>query len=518
MNQKTVLDMNDITVIYPNGVVANHDVNFQAIEGEIHALMGENGAGKTTLMKVLFGIEQPTEGSIAINGKPVRIESPTHAIQLGIGMVHQHFMLVPKLTVAENIILGMEPTKHGLINEQEARRLVKEAGEKYNLYVDPDARIMDLPVGKKQKVEILKALIRGAKILILDEPTAVLTPQETEELFEQLDKLRHDQHTIIFISHKLNEIKDICDRITIMRNGKSIGVYNVADVSKEDISRLMIGRDVVTAIEKTEAHPTQIALQIHDMCVTNEDGKTTVDHVSLRLRHGEILGIAGVEGNGQREFIDCLSGLQRADQGTVNLCGNDVSRASIHQLREYGLSHIPEDRMVYGVAREESIEDNLISERFEKPAFSIGPLQRRKAIVELGTTLSKEYRIKTDSPKTPVRMLSGGNIQKVVAAREMTSENLEVLIADQPTRGIDVGAAAFIREQLVTLRDQGKAILLISADINEVLELSDSLVVFYEGKINAYFKEASSVSEEDLGLYMLGIKQMDQEEIRRAMA
>lgn len=515
MEPQPILEMRNITKVYPNGVVANHNMNFSACEGEIHALMGENGAGKSTLVKIMFGIEAQDEGDIYLNGQKVKIENPQHAIRLGIGMVHQHFMLVPSLTVTENIMIGIEPKKNGIFFDYaSARKQTLAIAEKYKLMVDPDARIADLDVGKKQKVEILKALIRGAKILILDEPTAVLTPQETDELFTQLNYLKQDGHTVIFISHKLNEIKDICDRITIMRAGKGVGVYQVADVTKEDISRLMIGREITSKIEKTKSQPAETVLKVRDMVVKDSDGVTVVNKVSLSVRKGEILGIAGVEGNGQREFIDGITGLAPFQAGSVSIDGIPTEKMNIHQLRNVGMAHIPEDRMTFGAVKEASIEDNLISERYYTKEYSNKVFLRFDKIKQLSDTLIDQYKILTGSSKTPVGTLSGGNIQKVVAAREM-SANPHILISDQPTRGIDVGAARFIHTKLIDMRDEGKAILLVSADINEVLNLSDSLVVFCDGEISAYFEDASTITEDELGLYMLGIKKMPEEEIRR---
>ena len=513
MSGKVVVDMRSIDKVYPNGVVANSGVNFQVEEGEIHALMGENGAGKSTLMKILFGIEAPSGGEIFINGKSEAITSSMKAIGLGIGMVHQHFMLVPNLSVTENIILGMEPKKkNNFIDYAESERSVRAVCEKYNFKIDPNARIRDLSVGQKQKVEILKALYRGAKILILDEPTAVLTPQETEELFEQLKALSDTGHTIVFISHKINEIKSICKRISIMRTGKMIGVYNVADMTIEDISKTMVGRDVVREIEKAPAKKQGTLMEVKDLIVVDDEGKTTLNSVSLKIHGGHILGLAGVEGNGQREFVDCLTGLAKPSSGTIELKGKSIISASIKDIRKDGLAHIPEDRMKYGCALGESIEDNLISDRYDKKDYNKGILLNSGKITENAKDLINRFRIVTDSHKTPCRMLSGGNMQKVVAAREMTSD-LSVLVADQPTRGIDVGAASFIHDMIVELRDEGKAILLVSADINEVMELSDSLAVFYDGEISGYFEDASLATEEELGLYMLGLKKMTPEEL-----
>lgn len=512
-----LLEMKNITKVYPNGVVANQNIDFTANEGEIHALMGENGAGKSTLMKILFGSEQPEMGEIFLNGEKVVIDSPLTAIKLGIGMVHQHFMLVDNLSVTENIVLGMEPKKGLFIDLAQASKQVQAASDKYGFDIDPDMKIMDMSVSQKQKVEILKVLIRGAKILILDEPTAVLTPQETEELFVQLLQLKDLGHTIIFISHKLKEIKSICDRITIMRGGKYIGCYIVKDISTSDISRLMIGRDVVTKVNKTKAVPLDTALSAENIIVINDEGKTVVKNVSLRIREGEIMGIAAIEGNGQRELIDAITGLNLQTSGSIFINGVlSESKNATRDRRDKGLVHIPEDRLTYGAMADESIIQNIIGNRYNLPEFNKHFSLDIKQIDELADTLIEEFQIKTDSPLTPIKMLSGGNMQKVVAAREMSIE-MSVLIADQPTRGIDVGTAAFIRETIVKLRDTGAGVLLSSADINEVLELSDSLVVMYDGYITGYFKDASELSENELGLYMLGLKQMDPQMIERKM-
>lgn len=515
--QNSLLVMKNITKVYPNGVVANQNVNFEAVEGEIHALMGENGAGKSTLMKILFGSEQPESGDIFINGQKVEIDSPLTAIQLGIGMVHQHFMLDENLTVTENIIIGMEPKKGLFLDRQKARKMVVEASEKYNFKLNPDARIADMSVSQRQKVEILKVLIRGAKILIMDEPTAVLTPQETDELFEQLLELKKSGHTIIFISHKLKEIKAICDNITIMRAGKWIGQYVVADVSTDEISRLMIGRDVITKIDKTPAQPQRSVLEAKNIIVVDDEGKEIVKDLSLRVRAGEIMGIAAIEGNGQRELIDAITGIRIANNGQVFVDGQlSESTNPTKDRRNKGLVHIPEDRFVYGSMPDESIRDNLLANRYDMEAFTNGIFLDMKQINEMTDVLIEQFNVKTDSPLTPLKMLSGGNMQKVVAAREMSVE-MSVLIADQPTRGIDVGAAAFIRDTIVKLRDTGAGILLSSADINEVLELSDSLIVLYNGEITGFFRDVTQLSEQELGLYMLGLKHMDPKEIEREM-
>lgn len=509
-----ILSMKKITKVYPNGIVANKDVDFSLTEGEIHALMGENGAGKSTLMKILFGFEQPEEGDIYLRGEKINISSPNAAIKYGIGMVHQHFMLVPSLSVAENMVLGIEPKKNGFLDMEKAIKVTEELSQKYNLIVDPRAKVDDLPVGTKQKVEILKALLRGADILILDEPTAVLTPQETEELFNELVILKQKGHTIIFISHKLNEIKQISDRISIMRNGRSMGVYNTADISQEEISRLMVGRDVVLTVEKEKSHPKETVLKVNGINYTNDLGKKVVKDVTFSVRNGEILGVAGVEGNGQREIVEMITGLRKCQSGEISICNEKINSLNIKQIRELKTSHIPEDRMIYGVAGEGSIAENLISDRYDRPEYNKGIFLDGKKLAALTDRLIKEFKVKCSTSKQSVKMLSGGNIQKVVVAREF-SDDPKLLIADQPTRGIDVGATEFIRKKLVEMRDSGSAVMLVSADLNEVMELSDSLIVMYGGEIAAYFEDASKVTEEELGQYMLGLKKQTPEEVGR---
>lgn len=513
--EQNILSMENITKIYSNGFVANQDVNFSVHEGEIHALVGENGAGKTTLMKVLFGSERPEKGRILLRGKEIQIENPTKAIQYGIGMVHQHFMLVPSLTVADNMVIGIEPKKKGLYSVQDAVRLTKEAAEKYNLKVDPSAKIRDLSVGLKQKVEILKALVRGAKILILDEPTAVLTPQETKELFTELKHLKTQGYTIIFISHKLNEVKELCDRVTVMRAGKTIGEKEVCNVTEQDISRMMVGRDVKLNIDKKPVKAGETVLRVKDVSKVNNLGKQVLKNVSFQIKRGVILGIAGVEGNGQSEISEIISGMDRDFFGEVYVNDQNAKQMDIRQLREYGVAHISEDRMTYGIVGDGTIAENIISDRYYKKEFQTGPVLNEKKIGETAEELIEKYQIKCDGKDQPIRMLSGGNMQKVVAAREFTS-GADLIIANQPTRGIDIGASMFLRNKLVELRDEGAAVLLISADLSEVMEVSDRLIVMSGGKIAAYFEDASAVTEEEMGFYMLGLKTMPAEEIRRA--
>ena len=497
--------MLNIMKIYSNGVVANEDVTLELQKGEIHALLGENGAGKSTLMKVLFGIETPDQGKIILNGQEVTIKSPQDAISKGIGMVHQHFMLVPSLTVAENIILGVEPKKGLFIDFNKAVAEAEAISKTYNFDIDVTAKVEEIPVGIKQKVEILKALYRGADILILDEPTAVLTPQETSELFVQLKKLRENGHTIIFISHKLDEIKEICDRATIMRNGRSMGTYSVSEISTDDMSRLMVGREVALTFEKSPQHLTDVVMRVRDLTVHNSQGILKVDNLSFDLKGGEILGIAGVEGNGQTELIDTLNGINKKYRGTIEIKGSDARPLSIKGIRDLKLAHIPEDRMASGCAGTLSILENMFSNQYDQPEYSGRVLLKRKVLSRRCDELIREYRVKCKSSRQQVGMLSGGNIQKVIVAREFSNQP-DIIIANQPTRGIDVGATEFIRRRLLEFRDAGCAIILVSADLNEIFALSDRLAVMYKGKFAGLFTNVSSVTEEELGRYMLGLK------------
>jgi len=504
-----VLQMNNIMKIYSNGVVAVEDVTFELEKGEIHALLGENGAGKSTLMKILFGLESPEQGKIILNGKETTMKSPQDAISKGIGMVHQHFMLVPSLTVADNIILGVEPrNKKIFIDSDKSVEISREIAEKYNFEIDVRANVEDLTVGVKQKVEILKALYRGADILILDEPTAVLTPQETEELFVQLKKLKETGHTIIFISHKLDEIKNICDRATIMRNGKSKGTYNVSDISTSEMSKLMVGRDVVTEFNKKPPILKKTVLKVRNLTVTGSTGVVRVNDLSFDLKEGEIFSIAGVEGNGQGHLVEALTGLTKNYKGEILMFNENIKKHSIKKIRNFGVAHIPEDRMTLGCAKNMNILDNILSIQYDNKEYSGKIMLKSKKIQNRVNELIKEYLVKCKSYKQSVGMLSGGNIQKVVVAREF-STNPKIIIADQPTRGIDVGAASFIRQRIIQFRDDGCAIILISADLNEVFELSDRLAVMYKGKFAGVFNDVENLTEEELGKYMLGIKHDD---------
>jgi len=511
-----ILELKNIMKLYNNGVVANKKVDFQLKEGEIHAIVGENGAGKSTLMKILFGMEQPTSGEIYFKGKKTKIDSSNKAIEMGIGMVHQHFMLVPSFTIAQNMILGMEPKKGISIDYNKATKMINDLSKVYNLEVNPNMKTEDLSVGMKQKVEILKALLRGAKILILDEPTAVLTPQETEELFVQLKKLKENGHTIIFISHKLREVKSICDRVTVIKKGLTMGTYNVDDMTEQEISNIMIGRDVVLKYDKKKNKKGKSLLELQDISYKDNEDKYVLKDINFTLNRGKILGIAGIEGNGQGELINIITGKEKDYEGKISLIDKDTRKMSIGQIKEAGMSYIPEDRMTDGIAKEGLIKENLIGNRYKSNELNNGILFDMKKIDKLSEELVSSYDVVCKDIEQKVESLSGGNIQKIVVAREC-SINPQVLIAEQPTRGVDVGAAHFIHEEMIKLRDNNAAVLLVSADLNEAIELSDSLLVMFEGKIVAYFEDVKTVSEEELGLYMLGIKKQTKEEIRRAV-
>lgn len=513
MTKKEALRMEHITKVYPNGVMANKDVNLCVNEGEIHALSGENGAGKSTLMKILFGEEQATRGNIYVNGQKVNIASPTAAIKMGIGMVHQHFMLVDSLTAMENMILGIEPKKGPMIDRKKAMKQVEEVSKKYNLHIDPNQKVRELTVGQKQKLEILKALLRGAKILILDEPTAVLTPQETRELFAELKNLRSDGYTIIFISHKLEEVRELCDRITIIRRGETMGVYPLSQVTEQDISRLMVGRDVVLTIEKSPKEPGPPAMRVQNLLMMDGEGRAVVNNVSFAAKKGEILGVAGVEGNGQQQLVDAITGLKNYQGGEIKIGNTVIGGLNSREIRKLKVSHIPEDRMSIGVAPTLSLTENMLADKIDALKFSSGiGVIKTRAVKEYGQEMVKEYGVFAQSPDVAVQSLSGGNIQKVVLARELSCQP-EIIVANQPTRGVDVGATEFIRKMLIDKRDCGKTVFLVSSDLNEVLGLSDRLLVMFDGQIAAYFPDASQVTEEELGRYMLGIDKQSAEEV-----
>lgn len=497
----TYLSMQGITKRYPNGILANESVDFSLNPGEIHAIAGENGAGKSTLMKILFGAERPDEGEIILKDKAVRISSPAVATSLGIGMVFQHFMLVDKLPVWQNVFLGIEKKKGLLLDRDAMIRETEKLCTDFDMPVDVHALCGSLPVGVRQKVEILKVLARGAEIIILDEPTAVLTPQETQELFHQLRLLKENGHTMIIITHKLKEIRELCDRVTIMRGGKTVSVHDVAAVTEEKISELMVGSAVRLRVDKKTAEPGQSVAEFCHVSLPGPGGKPLLEDVSFKLRAGEILCLAGVEGNGQQQVVDCLTGAETAWTGDIILLDEKVRGKSIREIRETGLSHIPEDRMTTGTDQKADLFDNMIALSYDSES-RFGMIRRKKLMHRTEEQL-KEYLVKGTAGQN-IGMLSGGNMQKVVIARELSS-GAKVIVADQPTRGVDVGAIAFIHERLVKMRDEGCAVLLVSADLGEVLSLSDRILVFRNGKIAAEVTDVPSADEQMLGRYMLGV-------------
>lgn len=519
--QMEALRMEHIKKVYPNGVVANHDITLAVNRGEIHALSGENGAGKSTLMKILFGEETQTEGRILLDGKPVSITSPAMAIRYGIGMVHQHFMLVPSLTVVENMILGVEPVRSGaFIDKGLAEARVREISEKYNLIVPVNKPVQELSVGQKQKVEILKALFRGVSILILDEPTAVLTPQETRELFTELKALKQAGYTIIFISHKLREVKELCDRITIIRAGRTIGMYDVGSITEEEISSIMVGREVSLVLEKKPARVGETILSLQNLMVVNNEGELKVNDVSLSIKRGEIFGVAGIEGNGQQEFVDAVTGSMDYQRGCVVFKGRNMKGLSPDAIRALGIGYIPADRMTMGIAPNMSIADNICADKLGRRSAVRGLCARfgglrMKAIGRYAEKMIGKYSVLCKNPDVPVASLSGGNMQKVVLARELSADP-DFIVANQPTRGVDVGATELIKQQLIAMRDEGRSVLLISSDLGELLALADRMVVFLDGKVVAYMKRMEEVTEDVLGKYMLGLERQGMEMIMRA--
>jgi ABC-type uncharacterized transport system ATPase subunit len=496
------VEMRGITKAYP-GVVANDKVDFAVRSGEIHALVGENGAGKTTLMNVLYGLVHLDAGEILIDGKPARIGGPRDAITLGIGMVHQHFMLIPVFTVGENVMLGREPVSGpDLYNHTKAREEIATMTRKYGLALDPDARMADLPVGLQQRAEIVKVLYRGANILVLDEPTGVLTPQETKELFGVLRDLVKTGKTIIFISHKLREVLEVSDRITVMRRGKVVGHLVTRETNEQEIATMMVGREVLLRVDKKPAKPGPVTFKVENLTASSDRGVPALKGVSFELHQGEILGIAGVEGNGQSELVEVLAGTRRATGGRVLLGDKDVTTFDARTERDAGIDYIPEDRRGAGLVLNYSVADNLILGRQRAPAFSWHELVLRlTAIKEWARRLVKEFDIRTPSIETAARNLSGGNQQKIIIAREMASRP-RVLLAAQPTRGVDIGAIEFIHRRLVAQRDEGTAVLLISAELDEIRSLSDRIAVIYEGQIVSI--EPADTPEERLGLLMAG--------------
>lgn len=501
MADDLVLEMQGIRKEFP-GVVANDDVSFDVRRGEVHALLGENGAGKSTLMNILYGLYHPDAGEIRLNGKPVSFSSARAAIDAGIGMVHQHFMLIPVMTVAENVVLGTEPVRGGVIlDESAAEKRVGDMARTLRFAVDPKALVEDISVGQQQRVEIMKALYRNADLLILDEPTAVLTPQEASDLFEILRTLRREGISIIFISHKLNEVLDIADRITVLRRGKTIETVPRKGATEASLARAMVGRDVLLRVEKEVAQPGDVLLTVEDLHVRDDREIEKVRGISFDVRAGEIVGIAGVDGNGQTELIDALTGLQRIESGKVSIAGRELSHANARTALDSGIGHIPEDRQRRGLVLEFSIAENIALHDYANPPVArFGWLFPRR-MVERARTLIREFDVRGGGPFTRAGSLSGGNQQKLVVAREIDRDP-KILIAAQPTRGLDVGAIEYLHRRLVTERDEGRAILLVSLELDEILSLSDRILVMFEGEIVG--EHTGEVSEEAIGLEMLG--------------
>lgn len=504
------LQATDITKRFP-GVLANDHVNFTLEKGEIHALLGENGAGKSTLMNVLYGLYQPDEGEIQINGQPTRINTPHDAISQGIGMVHQHFMLVPPLTVTENIMLGQESVlgstrilgQLALLDRRAVAKHILELSQQYSLAVDPYDLVQDMPVGAQQRIEIIKALYRNADILILDEPTAVLTPQEADELFVIMRNLVKQGKSIVFITHKLREVFEVADRISVMRAGQMVGTVKPAEATPEMLAEMMVGREVILQIDKAEAHPGETVLNIDGLRVMDERRHMAVDGVSLAVRAGEILGVAGVQGNGQTELVEALTGLRHIASGKMSILEHDITQATPRQITETGSAHVPEDRHKHGLVLTFSVRDNLVLCTYYKPPFAKGVEMDFPVIEQYARELVETFDVRTPDIDTPVSSLSGGNQQKVIVAREL-ARPVKLLIVNQPTRGLDVGSIEFIHHRIVEARDRGAAVLLVSAELDEIMSLSDRIAVMYKGRILETL-EAKFATREELGLLMAGI-------------
>ena len=509
MEQAYAIEMLNITKKFP-GIIANDNITLQLKKGEIHALLGENGAGKSTLMSVLFGLYQPEEGTIKKDGQVVSIKNPNDANDLGIGMVHQHFKLVDVFTVLENIVLGAETTKLGFLQKKEARKKVEALSEKYGLKVDLDAKVEDITVGMQQRVEILKMLYRDNEILIFDEPTAVLTPQEIDELMATMKEFAKEGKSILFISHKLNEIMSVADRVTVLRKGKYIGTVDTKDTDKQSLSNMMVGRPVQLQVEKVPAKPGEAVLEVEHLSIPSKSHKRDAVHdVTFTARAGEIVCIAGIDGNGQSELVYGLAGLEKSSGGKVTLCGHDISHASIRQ-RGSDMSHIPEDRHKHGLVLDFTLEQNMVLQRFREPLFQHMGFIKQGAVREYAERLIGQYDVRSgQGPVTIARSMSGGNQQKAIIARELDRDK-PLIVAVQPTRGLDVGAIEYIHKQLVAERDKGRAILLVSLELDEVMSLSDRILVMYEGEIVGELDPATTTVQE-LGLYMAGAKRMGKE-------
>jgi len=506
-----VIEMCNITKEFP-GIIANDNITLQLKRGEIHALLGENGAGKSTLMSVLFGLYQPEKGEIRKNGKVVAINNPNDANALGIGMVHQHFKLVDVFTVLDNIILGVEPNTVGFLKKKQARERVIELSKTYGLNIDPDALVEDITVGMQQRTEILKMLYRDNEILIFDEPTAVLTPQEIDELMAVMRGLASEGKSILFITHKLNEIMAVADRCTVLRKGKYIGTVNISDTTKEELSNMMVGRDVKFVVDKDEAKPAEVVLEVDGLCVKGGHSKKDAVHdVTLKVHSGEIVCIAGIDGNGQTEFVNAITGLSKTDGGSVRLAGEDITNKNIRYRNTHGISHIPEDRHKHGLVLDYSLEENMVLQRYFEPKFQKNGFIRFEAVREYAEGLIERFDVRSGQGAiTAARSMSGGNQQKAIVAREMDRKH-KLLVAVQPTRGLDVGAIEYIHNQIVKSRDNGAAVLLVSLELDEVMSLSDRILVMYEGEIVGEL-DPKTTTVQELGLYMAGAKRQSGEE------
>ncbi|HET6873001.1 MAG TPA: ABC transporter ATP-binding protein [Sporolactobacillaceae bacterium] len=498
-----IIEMLHIRKEFP-GIVANDDITLQVAPGEIHALLGENGAGKSTLMNILFGLYQPEVGEIRVKGQPVKMTDPNVATEHGIGMVHQHFMLIDSFTVAENIVLGTEPKKGLGLDLKKARKNVLDLSKQYNLNVDPDALVRNISVGMQQRVEILKTLYRGADILIFDEPTAVLTPHEIRELMAIMKKLVQEGKSIILITHKLKEIMEVANRCTVIRRGKGIGTVNVSETSPEKLASMMVGRDVAFQVNNEPYNPKGTVLEIKDLVVRDARKVKAVDHLSLEVKGGEIVGIAGVDGNGQSELIEAITGLRKIDEGEIRLNGKTISGLPTRKITEAGIAHIPEDRHKHGLVLDFPIGDNMVLQSYYHAPFSKGGVLNFEHIRKHAERLIEEFDVRTPSVQTPARALSGGNQQKGIIAREIDRDP-DLLIAAQPTRGLDVGAIEFIHRRLLDQRNKGKAVLLVSFELDEIMNLSDRIAVIYDGKIIEVVKPKET-NEDELGLLMAGRK------------
>jgi len=507
-----LIRMEGITKRFP-GVLANDSVDFSVQEGEIHALVGENGAGKTTLMKVLYGIYSKDEGQIYFDDEHVSIEDPKDANNLGIGMVHQHFMLVPPLSVVDNITLGSEIAHRGVLDREEGKRRIRDLASDIGFDIDPEATVEDLSVGVRQRIEILKVLFREAEVLILDEPTAVLTPQEVESLYEILTNLQEQGKTIIFITHKLNEVMDLADRVTVMREGKKVGTKGIEETSKNNLANMMVGREVLLRVEKKEAEPGEELIRAENLTVKNDEGVNLVNDISFSIREGEVFGIAGVQGNGQTELIEALTGIDRFSSGTVEVQNSDLTNADGRELREEGIGHIPEDRLDRGMITDFTVTENFVLGYHTFERYSNRLFLKLKEMDNHAEEAVEEFDIKTPSTKTLAESLSGGNQQKLIVAREL-SQQPKLLVAAQPTRGIDVGAIEFVHERLMEERASGKGLLLVSSELDEIMSLSDRIAVIYEGEFTGMF-DSNETSKEELGVYMTGSKRQNEEEVRR---